>query len=78
MGAPKYRVIGIMEPGRVNVYLHGRFQDVNLCEQSDEILKVLHDDGCPYIQKTPEAIIAESPQKPKIEVKPPKFKKKNF
>lgn len=67
-----------MEPGRVNVLLNGRFQDVNLFELDEVSLAKLHEDGCPYIQKTPEAVLAADASKPKIEVKPPKFKKRVF
>jgi hypothetical protein len=78
MQVPKFRIIGIKEPGRVNVFLHERFQDVNLCELDEVSLAKLYEDGVPYIQKTPEAVLAADASKPKIDVKASSKIKKKF
>jgi hypothetical protein len=66
----KFNIIGIKEPGRINVKLNGRFQDVELYRTSDEILQKLYDDKCPYIQLSPEEFLKRNPDLEKIDIKP--------
>jgi len=48
----KFRLKGIKAPGIVNLFGHGR---VNLSEISDEKAEQLVKEGCPYLEKIPDA-----------------------
>lgn len=77
MKTSKFRIVGIQEPGIVNVLLDGRFQDVHLHDADDATLEKLYKDECPYIQMTPEGVLATDPTLKKIETVLLKGKKKS-
>ena len=54
MSARYYRLDGLQSPGRVNVWLGGRFQTVNIDDLNDDQMKELHENGCPYVKRTPQ------------------------
>lgn len=54
MSARYYRLDGLMSPGRVNVWLGGRFQTVNIEDLDDAQMKELFENGCPYVKRTPQ------------------------
>lgn len=72
---PKFRVVGIMEPGIINVFIRGRFSDVHLHTADDATLEILYKEGCPFIQMTPEGVLNEIPDAKNIVVAP--IKKQN-
>lgn len=41
-------------PGKVNLKLDGRFQTIEIDNLAEDKLKQLYDNGCPYIELTPE------------------------
>ena len=43
---------GINPPGRVNILLDGRYQEVSLDNLPDDKLKQLYEGGCPYVRPT--------------------------
>jgi hypothetical protein len=58
----KYYVDGIQEPGKVNVVLDGRVQDVLLHEANQTTLAKLHKQGCPYVFILPSNIKSLKPK----------------
>lgn len=47
-----YSVTGIQPPGRVNLRLGGRFQEVNLHDLSQQQLAELYAAGCEFVRVT--------------------------
>ena len=45
---------GINAPGRINTKIGGRFREVVLDDLSDEQLEELYNNGCKYVEPTPE------------------------
>ena len=64
----KYRIVGISEPGLINVMVDGHCRDVKLFEADNKILDKLYKDGCPYVQLTPDGVLANNPGSPAIKV----------
>jgi hypothetical protein len=46
----KYIVIGLQEPGKVNVFLNGNFRDICLFNASQNELADLYREGCPFVK----------------------------
>jgi hypothetical protein len=72
----KFRIIGILEPGRINAKIDGRFTDITLHGASDEILAKLYASECPYVELTPEEFLTRNPTAKKIDIRPINVKKK--
>ena len=53
----KYQVVGIANPGLVNVLIDGKFRDIKLYEADDIILAKLAANGCPFVQLMPQGIL---------------------
>jgi hypothetical protein len=70
-----FKIVGIVEPGKVSLKLDGRFQEVNLYSLPDEKLKQLHDAKCSYVQATKEGMKEIFPAEKEIQVNPIKFNK---
>lgn len=64
---PKYSIVGIKPPGKVNVHLNGKFTDIDLHTAPDSVLKQLYADGNPHVILAGQPPTAKG-QKP-IEVK---------
>jgi hypothetical protein len=45
----KFKRININAPGRINLRLGGRFQEVAIDNLNDDQLAELYDNGCPYV-----------------------------
>jgi hypothetical protein len=72
----KYKIIGIKEPGHINVRVDGRFRDIELHTASDEILGKLYAEKCPYVELTPDEFLKQNPDAQKIDIRPIKPVKK--
>jgi hypothetical protein len=70
MKSPKYRIVGILEPGIINAMIDGRFQNIHLHDADENTLEKLYNSGSPYVQLTPEGVSTKKPDSPKIETKP--------
>lgn len=60
---------GIEAPGRVNLKLDGKFQEVTLDSLSDEKLRQLYENGCRFVAPTPEGRAVLFPEEKPINVK---------
>jgi len=63
----KFRLKGLVHPGRVNVL---RFGTVELANVSDEIAEQIWKQGCPFLEPVPEFRAEFFPNQIPIEVKP--------
>ncbi len=50
----KFQRCGIVAPGKINLKLDGRFQTIELDSQPEEKLRQLYDNGCQFVELTPE------------------------
>lgn len=72
-GKSKYIVQGIKAPGRINVNVDGRFQDIELHKAENTILEKLYNQQCPYVTLSPKEL-AKQTGKAEIQVKSVKDK----
>lgn len=66
----KFNIIGIAEPGKVNVLLNGAFTDVELFSASDDDLEQLYNAGIPYVQLSPNEFLKRNPDAAEIKIEP--------
>lgn len=60
----KYQIIGIKFPGRINLRLRNRFQEVALYHLDERSLEDLFNDGCPYVVLAQPPVSTPGPIKP--------------
>ena len=71
----RFIITGIKEPGRINIKIDGLFIDVELFSAPEEELEKLFNDGCQYIQLSPDEFLKRNPNLETIQVNPIKIKK---